>query len=156
MSQCRVGETHRPPVGHRSHMSVRAHVGEKWRSTADSRGRRRLDAAGLHRRKVWQTGGLRSRAVGCGHGEMALWTLEKPPFGAIFHHFFDGFLRVFLRACPSGRELARMRPRKALVLNRAASRTMNQHQARSSTVLDIAVPNPLAGLVVAFWIVLSS
>ena len=72
MSQCRVGETHRPPGGHRSHRSVRAHVREKWRSTADSWGRRRLDAAGLHRRKVWQTAGLRSSAIGSGHGEMAL------------------------------------------------------------------------------------
>jgi hypothetical protein len=40
---------------------------------------------------------------------------EKPPFSAIFHDFFDDFHRVFLRACPSGRQLARMRPRKLLV-----------------------------------------
>jgi hypothetical protein len=53
-------------------MSVRAHVCEKWRFIADWRGKRRLDAAGLHRRKVWQTGGLRSSAVGSEHGEMAL------------------------------------------------------------------------------------
>jgi hypothetical protein len=46
---------------------------------------------------------------------MALWALEKPPFGAFFHDFSDDFLRVFLRAFPSGRKLARMRPRKALV-----------------------------------------
>jgi len=96
-------------------MSGRAPVCEKWRSIGDWRGRRRLDAAGLHRRKVWQTGRLRSGAVGSEHGEMALWSLEKPPLGAIFDHFFDDFLGVFLRACPSGRYLARMRPRKALV-----------------------------------------
>ena len=77
MSQCRVGETHRPPGGHRSHRSVRAHVREKWRSTADSRGRSRLDAAGLHGRKVWQTAGLRSSAVGSGHGENGALALEK-------------------------------------------------------------------------------
>ncbi len=102
---------------------VRARVREKWRSTANSRGPRRLDAAGLHNRKVWQTGGLRSGTNGSGHGEMALWTLEKPPFGAIFEHFLDDFLRVFPRACLSGRELAGIRPRKALVLNHSESQT---------------------------------
>jgi len=104
-------------------MSVRAHVREKWRFTANSCGRSRLDAAGHHRRKVWQTGGLRSSAVRSGHGEMALQTLEKPPFGAIFHHVFDDFLRVFPQACPSGRKLARFRPRKALVLNHTQPQT---------------------------------
>jgi hypothetical protein len=34
MGQRRVGETHRPPGGHRSHMSVRAHVREKIALTA--------------------------------------------------------------------------------------------------------------------------
>src|SRR5260370_1821536 len=95
---------------------------EKWRSIADSWGRRRLDAAGLHRRKVWQTDGLRSSVVGSEHGEMALLTLEKPPLGAIFHYFFDDFLRVFLRAFPSARQFARMRPRKPLVSTHAQSR----------------------------------
>ena len=54
------------------HMSVDTPVCEKWRSIANWRCKRRLDAAGLHRRKVWQTGGLRSSAVGSEHGEMAL------------------------------------------------------------------------------------
>ncbi len=61
-------------------LSVRAHVREKWRSTAFSWGHRRLDRAGPHRRKVRQAGGLRSSAVGSGHGEMALPTLEKGRF----------------------------------------------------------------------------
>ena len=108
MSQCSLAETYRPPGGHRLHKSVRAQVCEKWRSMANSWGRRRLNAAGLHRRKVWQTGGLRSRANGFGHGEMAILTLEKRPILAIFHHFFDGFPRVFRRAFPSGRKMARI------------------------------------------------
>jgi hypothetical protein len=78
----------------------------KWRSPANSWGRRRLDAAGLHRRKDWQTGGLRSSAVGCGPGEMALSTLEKAPFCAIFPDFFADFLQVFLRVFSSGRKRA--------------------------------------------------
>jgi len=45
---------------------------------------------------------------------MALETPEKAPFIAISHHFFDDFRRVFLRVRPSGRKLARIRPRKAL------------------------------------------
>jgi len=105
------------------HMSGRAPVCEKWRSIGDWRARRRLDAAAFHRRKVWQNGGLRSNAVRSEHGEMALWTLEKAPFCAIFHPFFDDFRRVFLHARPSGRKLARMRPRKALVLKHSQSRT---------------------------------
>ena len=81
---------------------------------ANSWGRRRLNAAGLHRRNVWQNGGLRSRAVGFGHGEMAIWTLEKRPILAIFHHFFDGFLRVFRLAFPSGRKMgANLAPNSA-------------------------------------------
>ncbi len=119
MSQCRVHETHRPPVGHRSYMPVGAHFREKWRSTANSRGQWRLDRDGLHRRKVWQACGLRSGSVGSWHGEMALRTLGKAPFAAIFEHFFDDFLRVFPRTFPRGRELARIRPRKALILNHA-------------------------------------
>jgi hypothetical protein len=120
MSPCRLGETQRQPGGHRWHLSVSAHVGgKKWRSPANSRGRSGLDAAGLHRRRVWQTGELRSRALGSGQGEMALKALEKVPFGAIFHRFFDDFLRVFLRAFPSGRQGARLRPRKGRVLNHA-------------------------------------
>ena len=110
-------------------MSVRAHVCEKWRSTAESWGRRRLDAAVVLRHKVWLAGGLRSRAVGCGHGEMAPETLEKAPFDAIFHRFFDGFLRVFLRASPSGRKLARIRPRNARVLNHAGLTIQSVTQA---------------------------
>jgi hypothetical protein len=118
MSQCRVGETHRPPGGHRSHRSsVRAHGREKWRSTANSRVRWRLDAAGLHRRKGWQTAGLRSRAVATDTAKWRLGPLEKAPFSAIFPHFFAGFLRVFLRTFPSGRKMARIEPPKALVLN---------------------------------------
>src|SRR4029077_19741618 len=97
-------------------MSGRAPVCEKWRSIGDWRGRRRLDGAGFHRRKVWQNGGLRSNAVRSEQAEMALETPEKAPFPAISHPFFDDFRRVFLRARPSGRKLARMRPRKALVL----------------------------------------
>jgi len=97
------------------HMSVRAPGSEKWRSIGDWRGRRRLDGGGFHRRKVWQTGGLRSSTVRSERGEMALWTLEKAPFIAISHPFFDDFRRVFLRVRPSGRKLARMQPRKALV-----------------------------------------
>jgi hypothetical protein len=46
---------------------------------------------------------------------------EKPPFSAIFHDFFDDFHRVFLRACPSGRQLARMRRRKAPVFEPRAN-----------------------------------
>jgi len=109
MSQCRVGETHRPPGGHRSHRSVRAHGREKWRSTADSRGRRRLDAAGLHGRKVWQTAGLRSSAVGSGHGENGALALEKAPFSAIFHHFltvFSGFFCELSHQGANGREFS--------------------------------------------------
>ena len=91
MSQCRVGEPHRPPGGHRSHrLSVRAHVREKWPPTANSRVRWPLDAAGLHRRKIWQTAGLRSRAVASEHGEMAVWAPRKT---AIFGHFPSLFCR---------------------------------------------------------------
>jgi len=36
MSPSEERETHRPPGGHRSHRSVRAHGRERWRSTADS------------------------------------------------------------------------------------------------------------------------
>jgi hypothetical protein len=65
----------------------------------------------------------------CGKGEMALEALEKPPFGAIFHRCFDEFLGVFLRAFPSGRKWARLRPRKARVLNHAGSTIQNVPQA---------------------------
>ncbi len=99
------------------------YLGEKWRSTANFWRRSRLDATRRHRRKAWQTSGLRSRTVRCGHGEMALETPEKAPFRAIFQHVFDGFLQVLLRACPRGRQLAPMRSRKALVLNHAQSQT---------------------------------
>jgi hypothetical protein len=58
------------------------------------------EAAAPGQLKVWQTGVLQSSAVGPEHSEMALWALEKAPFSAIFRHFFDGFLRVFPRACP--------------------------------------------------------
>ncbi|HLN07724.1 MAG TPA: hypothetical protein VK281_01975, partial [Xanthobacteraceae bacterium] len=54
--------------------------------------------------------------VGSEHAEMALETLGKAPFIAISDPFFDDFRRVFLRARPSGRKLAPMRPRKALLL----------------------------------------
>ncbi len=50
----------------------------KLRSTAFSWGRSRLDLAGRHRRNIRQPSGLRSSAVGSGHGAMALQTLEKP------------------------------------------------------------------------------
>ena len=110
-------------------MSIRADVGEKWRSTADSSGRWRLDLAGLHSRKVWQTAGLRSRAFGSEHGENGALALEKPPFVAIFHHFFAGFLRVFLRAGPSARKWARFQPRKALVLDHAGFTIQSVTQA---------------------------
>src|SRR5260370_17658155 len=73
---------------------------EKWRSIADSWGRRRLDAAGLHRRKVWQTDGLRSSVAGSEPGEMALLTFANPPLGPIFHYFFPALLPVFLPPFP--------------------------------------------------------
>jgi hypothetical protein len=41
-------------------------------------GRRRLEATGIHRRKGWQIGDLRTRDAGSEHGEMALLTLGKP------------------------------------------------------------------------------
>jgi hypothetical protein len=75
----------------------------------------RLEATGVHRRKGWQLGGLRSKAAGSEHGEMALLTLEKAPFSAIFRPVLADFRRVFSRAFPSGRKWARMRLPKALV-----------------------------------------
>jgi hypothetical protein len=50
----------------------------------DLAGRGRMKATGVHRRKVWQLGGLRSMALGSEPGEMALWTLEKAPLLATF------------------------------------------------------------------------
>jgi hypothetical protein len=87
------------------HLSVRAPSYEKWRYVGNWRGCRRLDGVGFHRRKVWEDGGLRSSTVGSEPGEMAPWTLEKAPLGAILHPFFDDFLRFFLRARPSGRKM---------------------------------------------------
>jgi hypothetical protein len=63
-------------------------------------GRWRLEATGVHRRKVWQLSGLRSRAAGSQHGEMALQTLGKAPFSAIFRPVFADFLRVFSASWP--------------------------------------------------------
>jgi hypothetical protein len=40
--------------------------------------------------------------------KMAVETLEKAPVGAIFRPLIDDFLRVFLRALPCARKLARM------------------------------------------------
>ena len=88
------------------HISVRAPVCEKRRSIAGSGGRRRLDGAGFHRRKIRQNGGLRSSTVGSHQGRNGALSPRK---SAIFRHFFDDFLRVFLRARPSGRKLARIR-----------------------------------------------
>jgi hypothetical protein len=114
MSQCMVGETNlRRAFIARKCRSDRADFRDKWRSTANSRGRRRLDAAGFHGRKIWMAGGLRSGTVGFGHGEMALETLEKAPFGAIFQHFLDDFLRGFPQRISSRRDLARIWRRKA-------------------------------------------
>jgi len=45
-------------------------------------------------------------ALGCGPGEMALSTLEKAPFCALFPDFFADFLQVFLRVFSSGRKRA--------------------------------------------------
>ena len=132
MSQCRMGETdRRPAVIAPRCWSVRAKFREKWRSTANSWGRRRLNTTGLHRRKVWRTGGLQSSTNGSGQSKMALETLGKAPIGAISQHFFDDFLRVFPRAWPPRRELARIQPRKGLVLNETRRRSPPQFVARS-------------------------
>jgi hypothetical protein len=40
---------------------------------------------------------LRSRAVGSQHGEMAVSTLGKAPFGAGFPHFFDDWTKRLRR-----------------------------------------------------------
>src|SRR5262249_3361662 len=106
----------------------RTHVGralesEKWRSIANVSGRSRLMAIGVHGRKCWQPGGMRSRAVGSVRGKNGALDPRKPPFLASFRLLFDDFLRVLLRTLPSRRELARMRPQKALVLNHARSPT---------------------------------
>src|SRR5271168_1570436 len=82
----------------------------------------RLEETGVHSRKVWQLGGLRSRAAGSEHREMALWTLGKAPLSAIFRPVLADFLGVFPRAGRSGRKWARMRLPKALVLNHAIFR----------------------------------
>ena len=55
---------------------------------------------------------------------------EKPSLTAIFRDFFDDFHRVFLRACPSGRQLARMRPRKAPVWNRCGPAPIPRPRSR--------------------------
>jgi hypothetical protein len=60
---------------------------KKWRSTANSSGRRRATQPATKGRKFLQAGGSRSGDVGSGGGEMALEVLEKPPFSAIFQHF---------------------------------------------------------------------
>jgi hypothetical protein len=75
---------------------------------------------GVHDRKGSELGGLRSRAIGSEHGEMAVQTLGKAPFGASFRPFFEDLLRVFLRASPRGRKLARKRLSKASILENPA------------------------------------
>jgi hypothetical protein len=81
-----------------------------WRPNPDPAGQTPRETAGLRNRKVWSAGVLRSSAAASEHSEMALSALEKAPFSAVLRHFFDDFPRVFLRACPRGRNLARMRP----------------------------------------------
>jgi hypothetical protein len=75
---------------------------------------------------------------------MALHTLEKAPFDAIFHHVFDDSLRVFPGACPRGRKLARIRPRKALVLNHAQIPELNHAAIVSFNVPHLAVASRCA------------
>ena len=80
------------------HMSVRAHVCEKWRSVADWRCKRRLDAAGLRRRKVWQTGGLRSSPAAPKRRNGALDPRKNrhfPPFFMTFSTIYTGFFCEF-------------------------------------------------------------
>jgi len=79
---------------------------------------------------------------------MALWTLEKAPFFAIFHPFFDDFRQVFLRACPSGRKLARMRPRKALVLGpEKGSGTFCRNGPKGASRKTFLTPFPARGAI---------
>jgi hypothetical protein len=96
---------------------------KKWRSTADSSGGGWATQPDTTRLKVWLARGSRSGDVGFGGGEMALEALEKPPFGAIFRQFSYGFHRVFRRPGPKARKLARIQPRKALVLSHVPLRT---------------------------------
>ena len=107
----------------RSPMAVRAHVREKMALDRRFFGRALGTQPDATRRKVWQAGGSRSDDVGFGGGEMALEALEKPPFGAIFRQFSYGFHRVFRRPGPKARKLARIQPRKALVLGHVPLRT---------------------------------
>jgi hypothetical protein len=43
---------------------------------------------------------------------MALWTLEKPPFGAIFHHFFTVFSGFFCALSHQGAKWREFSPEK--------------------------------------------
>jgi hypothetical protein len=109
---------------------------KKWRSTADSSGRRLGTQPDATRRKVWQAGGSRSGDVGFGGGEMALEAHEKPPFGAIFRQFSCSFHRVFRRPGPKARKLVRIQPRKALVLSVAQKRPFPNNTRFVSTGRD--------------------
>jgi hypothetical protein len=68
---------------------------KKWRSIASWRVRWRLEAPGVHERKVWQLGALRSTGRRLRAQRNGALTLRKAPIPATFRRFFDDFLRVF-------------------------------------------------------------
>jgi hypothetical protein len=86
--------------------------GPKWRSPANSWGRRPLDAAGLHRRKVWQTAELRLMASAAGPAKWRVRPSKKrhfAPFSLTFLPIFCRFFCEFSHQGAYGRHLAAKR-----------------------------------------------
>jgi hypothetical protein len=90
---------------------------QKWRSTANLAHQTPRAAARLSECKILQARALQPIETGLEQGEMALLTLGKAPFCAIFRHFFVDFPCVFSASLVAMALWARMRPRTVLVWN---------------------------------------
>jgi hypothetical protein len=104
------------------HVLLRTPAREIWRPLPIWRASRPLETAALHDRNLYRSEKLRSPAVASGKTDWRLSALAKAPLSVVFPLFFDDFLRVFPRACPGGREWARIRPRNVPRLNWPRSR----------------------------------
>jgi hypothetical protein len=92
---------------------------KKWRSLVGLADRWRLAAAGVHRRKLWELSGFRSRARRPAARRNGALALGKAPFSATFGPFFGEILRVFSASSPKRLQMGANLTPKALVLNQA-------------------------------------
>jgi hypothetical protein len=98
---------------------------KKWRSIAGLAPHWRQEAAGVHRRKLWQLSGFRSRAVGSQLGENGALALGKAPFSATFGSVFDDILRVFSASLPKRAQMgANLTPPSAGTAQLTAAKTV--------------------------------